>query len=271
MTGQGTGWTLDCNGMLDDDCEVTLGTDDNCTACGDQCRDPAKPCIFDESTGTGSCGCGAGRLFCEGVGCVDPKADDEHCGGCGNACDPTGDGAEIRPNTYYGCSGGTCGHVKCENRYEDCDQDRANGCEVSLLSPTNCGACDNVCDANQSCELNSRNIPECMCPPGQTFCPNRRSCVDLRVDPDNCGACGTVCFLHGPADHAAGVCNYGSCTLQCAQGWGNCNGDQRDGCEVNLNSDPRNCGACGNACEPGQPCVGGRCAIEPCSEGSGAR
>ncbi|MBN9163540.1 MAG: hypothetical protein BGO98_24560 [Myxococcales bacterium 68-20] len=261
--------TRDCNGILDDDCEVILGTNDNCTACGDTCPDPAKPCIYDYSTGVGKCGCGVGSLFCGSGGCIDPNTSDVHCGGCGNACDPSGGGGERRAHTYYGCSGGTCGHLKCESLYADCDQDVTNGCEASLLSPTSCGGCGIVCDANQACLRNANGVPECLCPPGQTRCGS--GCTDLRSDAANCGSCGMVCSQASGWTTGVAVCSYGSCRFQCAQGRGDCNGDLRDGCETNLDSDPRNCGACGNSCEPGQPCMAGRCAVVPCDEAGETR
>jgi len=260
---------LDCNGFLDDDCEVRLGTNDNCNACGDKCPDPAKPCIYNPQTNTGKCGCDAGYLFC-GMGCEDPNSSDDHCGGCGNACDRAGSGGPLAtPNMYYGCKGGTCDHLKCESLFADCDQVPANGCEVSLLSPTNCGGCGIVCDSNQSCVLNGEGVPECLCPPGQTFCSGR--CRDLRTDDAHCGSCGVQCSQSAGWQTGVSVCSYGSCRFQCAQGRGDCNGELRDGCEINLNSDPTNCGECGHTCEPGQPCMAGTCAVVPCGEGVEAR
>lgn len=261
-------WTLDCNGLLDDDCEVTLGTNDNCTACGDKCSDPAKPCIFNQQNGTGKCGCDEGRLYCS-TDCIDPSSADEHCGGCGNSCDREGGGRQSRPNMYYGCSDGTCDHLKCESGYTDCDQDLANGCETSLVSPTSCGGCGIVCDANQVCKVDSQGVPRCMCPPGQTLCGD--GCVDLRSDHTNCGSCGVQCSQAAGWTTGVAVCNYGACAFQCAQGRADCNGEEKDGCEINLNSDPRNCGKCGHTCEPAQPCVAGSCAVVPCSEGVEAR
>jgi hypothetical protein len=252
----------DCNGLVDDDCEVELGTNDNCRACGDTCADPAKPCMRD-GRGVGTqCGCDPGRLYC-GVGCVDPKSSDTNCGACGVACDPTGGGAEAITNGYYGCAGGTCGNPKCLPNFADCDGDISNGCEISLLSPENCGGCGVACDAGQACVLNSDGVPECRCPKGKTFCLD--VCVDLKTDPNHCGACLSGCGgLTGP--NMAAICSHGSCAVACMEGWADCNGNTKDGCETNLEADPSNCGACGSACDlvAGQPCVAGRCAVEPC-------
>ncbi len=48
----------------------------------------------------------------------------------------------------------------------------------------------------------------------------------------------------------------------CAPGFGNCDGTWTNGCEANLDSDPANCGACGNACGEGV------CAAASCASGN---
>lgn len=263
--------TADCNGIVDDDCEVTLGTNDNCNGCGDRCPDPNKPCIYDETTQVGRCGCKPGLLLC-GEKCVDLTDDDESCGACDHKCDPAdggagSDGGAPPTNAYYGCQNSECGHLRCRVPFFSCDGDLSNGCETSLLSNEHCGACNNACAPGQTCRANSQGKPECMCSPGLTLCG--KECVDLTTHPKNCGACGIRCSLVGSAMNQVGTCAYGYCIQECRQGWGDCNGDPSDGCEVNLNSDQRNCGTCGNACDvlAGQPCVGGGCAVHPCSEG----
>jgi hypothetical protein len=52
------------------------------------------------------------------------------------------------------------------------------------------------------------------------------------------------------------------------EGRADCNGNLEDSCEVKIDSDPYNCGACGVVCDAvaGQACVHGRCAVEPCPE-----
>jgi len=266
----GTGPTADCNGLVDDDCEVKLGTNDNCNGCGDRCPDPDKPCIYDQSSGIGRCGCEAGLLYCTPGAqdpCVDPTIDDKNCGACGNACDPAGDGGTLHDHMYYGCQGSQCGRPKCALGYADCDHDLSNGCETSLLTDDDCGGCGTACDPGQTCRVNpSTKRPECLCPQGQTLCGDR--CVNLTTDPDHCGSCENSCFDGAQSKNNVPVCSYGSCEWACKQGWGDCNGDPTDGCEINLSSDQRNCGACGNACDAlaGQPCVGGQCAVRPCDE-----
>ena len=59
--------------------------------------------------------------------------------------------------------------------------------------------------------------------------------------------------------------------MDCNEGRADCNNSQSDGCEVNIDSDPRNCGACGHVCDAvaGQACVAGRCVVEPCAQDAG--
>ncbi|MGH7282406.1 MAG: hypothetical protein ACRELY_12830 [Polyangiaceae bacterium] len=53
-----------------------------------------------------------------------------------------------------------------------------------------------------------------------------------------------------------------SSTLVCPLGKGNCNGDDKDGCETNLN-DPMHCGSCTNQCPPMSACKADACCSNP--------
>lgn len=50
----------------------------------------------------------------------------------------------------------------------------------------------------------------------------------------------------------------------CPQGKADCNANGSDGCEVSLTDDPKNCGACGNACSAFETCSSGSCAAKSC-------
>lgn len=53
----------------------------------------------------------------------------------------------------------------------------------------------------------------------------------------------------------------------CPKGQRRCKGDQRGRVCVDLQTDPRNCGVCGQRCERGTPCVEGFCTeIDPAPE-----
>jgi hypothetical protein len=268
--------TLDCDGIDDNGCETDPGGNDHCTACGDTCLDPTKPCAVRTTDPDFGCGCTGDRIYCADAypNCLDPKTDDGNCGGCGNVCDRTGDGGGPPPNAYYGCLGGQCGALKCNQDYGNCDGDAGNGCETSLLTSQNCGACGNVCASGQECRRNMFGMPECLCPAGKTFCPAvcingvcRGECTDLGADPRNCGTCGFACSSSFQP-YSIGICTYGTCSRSCAKGRADCNRNAADDCEVNTDSDPRNCGACGRVCDAvaGQACVSGQCVVEPCAD-----
>ena len=58
--------------------------------------------------------------------------------------------------------------------------------------------------------------------------------------------------------HASpGCAPNGNCIAVCLEGYGDCNLDEADGCEVLLLTDPGNCGACGNVCQ--NACSQGSC------------
>ncbi|AKU95329.1 Tryptophan synthase alpha chain [Labilithrix luteola] len=270
----------DCDGFLDNGCEVTLGeSPDNCGACGDKCAQ-GENCIFDYSTYTGHCGCAPPLLDCSnGARCTDPRNDDANCGACGNVCRPPA-GKTAPPKSHFGCSKSECGHLKCDEaapfyRFADCNKDlesgpTSDGCEVDILAPNDdhCGACNNKCKDGQHCFFDRMSGPICECPTGQRFCEERGTCIDTSSDPKNCGGCNVVC--PGPTNpavqHGGPTCRSGQCGIECEEGFADCNGDINDGCEVELRVDPKNCGGCGVICDGValQPCVGGKCAVEPC-------
>src|SRR5690606_34017362 len=93
------------------------------------------------------CQCGTGgacsptELCCDTNGtesCINPLADLQHCGACGNTCGQN----QI-------CTGNGCA---CSAGYGDCDGDPDNGCETNLEDSANCGACGNTCLEGTSCD-----------------------------------------------------------------------------------------------------------------------
>ena len=257
-----------CNGLVDDGCEVDIYRDPkHCGACGNACA-PGLRC------NGGQCGCPAGKIQCDEV-CVDPMTDDANCGGCGNFCNSGSDGCDpMPPRTRYGCANGACTVLKCQDPSADCNGDLGqsvcggDGCEVESLDTTeNCGACGIKCAAGLSC-IDEGNGFECGIPCvkfGKVFCGDR--CADLLTDRAHCGSCGAFCGEPGP--NQASVCAKGICAYECAPGFGDCNGDPTDGCETNLAVHPANCGACGNECDiaAGQPCIEGACLMTECDGG----
>lgn len=114
----------------------------------------------------------------------------------------------------------------------------------------------------------------CSCNTGDDSAPAILGCGDFPCDagtggvPADAGdADGGHCTTQDPTcatfPHAV-VCRpdngVDACTFEaCVSGWENCNGDATDGCEVDVTSDPGNCGNCGSVCASGGPCGGGVC------------
>lgn len=256
-----------CNALLDDGCEADLLTNaQNCGGCGNACA-PGERC-FD-----GKCGCPSGLTDCNGL-CVDTSSDNFNCGACGKACDWPVDACDPLPaNAEYGCVAGQCGKLRCLGQSEDCNKDlglgcASDGCEVVDITTdkNNCGKCGNTCVGAEECR-DEGDGPKCLVPcaqTGRTACID--GCFDLLSDPEHCGGCFLSCPAAGPAQVRA--CNKGVCALECAPGFADCNGLRSDGCETNLRSHPAHCGSCNSACdlEHGQPCVEGKCLMQPCDE-----
>ena len=80
---------------------------------------------------------------------------------------------------------------------------------------------------------------------------------DLQTDPTNCGDCGVTCVFR----NAMGTCSGGSCIISaCDSGFGDCDNDGVNGCEVNLQTDASHCNGCGNRCRnPDRLCCTGGC------------
>ena len=261
---------IDCNGLVEDGCEVSRRSDpNNCGSCGHVC--PAGVACLD-----GTCGCPTGLTQCDGF-CADLQHDIYNCKTCGNVCPELPDGGPPPPHMLYTCDG-ECGVLACENGWADCDKVKANGCEVNVgHDAKNCGACGKQCQSGQTCAvpLIGAAVPTCMCGAGLTFCDSVQYgpyCADLLTDNDSCGACDNECsYLANTVPNMAGTCKQGRCDLACLAGFADCDGDRSNGCEVNLMVDGTNCGACGNGCATaqGQPCVKGSCLMIDCDADGG--
>lgn len=162
---------------------------------------------------------------------------------------------------------------------EDCDgqvnevppgRSETMGCELSLTTGSwseidydeersHCGECRHRCCAPPcTCEGDTCEEGICRCY-GDSGCRGDATdyccpdgCTDLTEDPENCGACGRRCL---PTEECltTGACGQGQCTCASEPDGAACPpGEGSTCCPVtgctNVNSDPRNCGECGNDC-----------------------
>jgi len=252
----------DCDGVAANGCESTNSDTTNCGTCGNACA-AGVMCI------DGRCGCPAGRSDCDGnpaTVCETNTAmgDIANCGGCGTRCPTPPRGATMV------CVAGSCriSTVVCTAGIANCDGNDSNGCETTTLSNVNnCGAggggvvtgCGNRCPSTGGTASCTDGVCGLVCSAGLGNCDGNRSngCeTNTNTAVAHCGACGRACSVNnGTAGCAAGACTIASCTA----GYMNCDGMVANGCEVSLNADNNNCGACGRACGAGRMCSSGVC------------
>lgn len=207
-------------------------------------------------------GCNPGFANCNNVyadGCEkSTTSDNQSCGACGFFC-PAG----------TACQGGVCVPT-CASGFTNC----AGVCRDLLTDKNNCGACGLVCVPGPN-QYGGCHNGQCFlgCTPGYSDCDGNpvNGCeVFIGGDPTNCGGCCAACNLpNATATCVGGQCQIGSCNF----GFFDCNGIAADGCEVNVQTNPQNCGSCGVVC-PNPPnataaCLNGQCVIGSCNAGFG--
>lgn len=210
--------------------------------------------------------------LCNGI-CTTPASDPSNCGTCGTKC-PSG----------VPCTSGNCGSAGCQSGQVLC-----NGtCTSTQSDPNNCGQCANVCPQGDVCSSGTCAVPSSACvvngvdlpfgtvisiPPGtcqQNVCDGKGNIISVsdNINVPASTQCATgICsagvpgFIPAPAGTActsgagAGTCDgNGNCVAGCPSGQVLCSGI----C-VNEQTNPSNCGQCGNACFQGETCVGGQC------------
>ena len=250
----------DCNNQPNDGCETNVGGDVvHCGGCNRMCALPnSNPLCINGMCLNG--GCKPGFRDCDGMaanGCeVNVQQDARNCGVCGQNC------AQL-PHASAGCSNGACVVAGCDPGWGNCNGKDNDGCETSLANdPANCGRCAQACPApaNVMTTCNNGVCASMGCLPGFGDCNNNMGdgCeAKFGSDPKNCGSCGANC---GGYPNAVPGCVNGMCAVgACNAGFADCDKNIPNGCEVNINTDAANCGACAKACVQGQSCVAGMC------------
>jgi hypothetical protein len=132
-------------------CVVLVTNADHCGMCDRAC--PSGPNGTARCAG-GACGlvCAAGYGNCDNdpaTGCEAAFASNPaHCGGCNSAC-------RAPANATPTCTSGACGS-RCNLGFANCNGLAADGCEASLTSASDCGACGNVCPRGTVCRSAGR-------------------------------------------------------------------------------------------------------------------
>lgn len=164
--------------------------------------------------------------------------DPANCGSCGHACFDSEQ-----------CQNANC---VCSNGGIDCGQPPdGNTCRNGIYDPTNCGHCSVSCNSQEAC-----NAGHCSCRPPKTQVG--AGCFDVRHDGAHCGSNNMMCG----SNEVCGALQVtgGSCitTMLCQSLGGVVCGK---GCygQNAFQSDPFNCGNCGNVCNSNEMCVDGQC------------
>lgn len=161
--------------------------------------------------------CGANSKACNEQ-CV--ALDDPATGCAGSSCLPC-----FYPNATAACApSGACELAACEEGYQDCDGNSANGCEAHPEDDEdNCQVCGNICSFAH----------------GQGDCLPDTGCTLLICDPgwgDCDGQAGDAGTDAGDSNDDAGALPSG------------------DDCETDITT-LTNCGGCGVACSVGDQCI----------------
>ena len=247
----------------DIDCQVGNGGGASWACCNHACVD-----IASAPKNCGGCGVDCkGTACCTGK-CINMQNDVKNCGACGTVCPAL--------NAMPSCANGMCGIGACAMGFADCNGRSLDGCEVNTgVDVIHCGACGKVCVVPNAAPLCIGG--KCLnggCNQGFRDCDGNagNGCeVNILQDIRNCGACNQNC---AQLPHAIAGCGNGACVVaSCDAGWGNCNGNDNDGCEAALANDPANCGQCRKLC-PAPPnvvtsCFNSQCGVQGCVNGFG--
>ncbi|MFO0649188.1 MAG: hypothetical protein U0326_23300 [Polyangiales bacterium] len=257
-----TGQTCCANACVDTQSNVA-----NCGMCTNRCTVPnAMAACMNGSCAVGTCTAPFANCDSDATnGCEsDTLSSLDHCGGCGMAV-PT------RAHATRTCTAGRPG-FNCDMGFADCNGVPDDGCEVNIATDaTHCGSCTTLCNppnASASCTMGRCAIAACTRGFGDCDMNPTNGCeVNTNTSSDHCGMCGNSCPSR---PNAFPGCVSGACVISCVAGFQDCNGDVTDGCEVDIRTDARNCGACTRTCAVSNAtaaCAMGSCRVATCNTG----
>jgi len=240
----------DCDADDSNGCE-SLDTAEHCGACNAPCAAASLDHVQTASCEASDCEitCQPGYGDCDtnpSNGCETSLNDNLNCGGCNLAC--------TFASGIGDCSTGTCTFDGCLDGWANCKNGTSDGCETHISSdPDNCNGCNLDCPADKT-ECSGGVCTGIVCTLPLADCTGSDTCNTNLAQVANCGSCGNVCaFDGGVTPHGSLLCSMTSaaptwgCGVSCQAGWANCDGNYKNGCEVDLRS-LSNCGACGQGC-----------------------
>lgn len=152
--------------------------------------------------------------------------------------------------------------VECQPGFRCCD----GLCVDINRDSNNCGNCGHNCGEGKIC-MNADCVEACggvICSDAQSCCGD--ACVYIQTDPKNCGGCGNECSEGEICNN--GTCEKITCDPECEEGYTCCQIGYEKKC-IDLNSDPQNCGSCGNKCGLNETCKNGTCTEDTCDPACG--
>ena len=210
----------------------------------------------------------------------------------GEECDPPGPTRRARrapADPTCTCEPPRCGDGVVNQQNEECDGSDDDQCPGFCQQDCTCNPTPPVCSGPVSMErctcTNGTSFCDMPCAGGLTCADARQGCVDFcNAEGGGPGDCATATCLdcdtdepcaaeaqcvNSPAPCPLGtdccpgaVCNPNNSECEtCDIPFDDCNDVGSDGCEVNINSDPNNCGFCNNICPPTQACSFGVCRV----------
>ena len=256
-----TGWKS-CDGNSGNGCERNIRTLTDCGDCDVDCdlANAAESCTTGACT-LGACTTGFGNCDMNaGTGCETPLGTLSNCLGCGNSCS--------NAHGTFSCSATSGCQYMCSTGWDSCDANAANGCETSIWSLTDCGACGSDCDipnSNETCGGGMCTATTCAmgfaeCVAGAPACETQLGTTA------NCRSCNEACSNA----HGTTTCNMSSgCTPVCVAGWKSCDGIADNGCERDIRT-LTSCGDCDVPCSypnAAAACGTGTCTMGACNSG----